>query len=124
MALSKDEQALLDQMEAALAQEDPKLASALRGSTSRRVHKRRAALAGVAFLVGVAALVVGMNIHWAVSVLGFVIMLAATVVAISAWERVVPDDGQGAPRAPKPAPGPDMMNKIEDRWRRRLEGDL
>ena len=125
MALSKDEQALLDQMEAALAQEDPKLANAMRGTTSRRVHRRRAALAGVAFVVGVACLIAGMNIHWTISVLGFVIMLAATVVAISAWERVAPDDS-GAPtsRSPKAPSGPDMMNKLEDRWRRRQEGSL
>ena len=125
MALSKDEQALLDQMEAALAQEDPKLANAMRGTTSRRVHRRRAALAGVAFVVGVACLIAGMNIHWTISVLGFVIMLAATVVAISAWERVAPDDaGQPASRPPKTTSGPDMMNKLEDRWRRRQEGSL
>lgn len=125
MALSKDEQALLDQMEAALAQEDPKLANTLRGSSSRRIHRRRAALAGVAFVVGVACLIIGMTVHWVISVVGFVVMLAATVIAISAWERVSPDEG-GSPaaRPPKPASGPDVMNKLEDRWRRRQEGDL
>ncbi len=128
MALSKDEQALLDQMEAALAQDDPKLANTLSGTTSRRVHRRRAALAGVAFVLGVVCLVVGMNSHWVVSVVGFVIMLAATVVAISAWQRVSPEGGgdQAKNRPPRPtaSPAPDVMDKLEDRWRRRQEGEL
>ena len=132
MALSKDEQAQLDLMEAALAQEDPKLASALRGTTTRRVHRRRAALAGLGFVLGVVCLIVGMVLaQAAVSIVGFVFMLAATIVAISAWERsdsggeqqtVQPD----RPQSPRPAKqtGADMMGKLEDRWRRRQQGDL
>ena len=46
MALSDEEQRLLEQMEAALAAEDPKLVNTLRGTGARRVHRRRAALAG------------------------------------------------------------------------------
>ena len=49
MALSEEEQRLLDQMEAALTAEDPKLVHALRGTGTRRVHRRRAAIAGVGF---------------------------------------------------------------------------
>ena len=52
MALSDEEQRLLEQMEAALAAEDPKLVNALRGTSVRRVHRRRAALAGVGFFAG------------------------------------------------------------------------
>jgi Protein of unknown function (DUF3040) len=43
VALSDEEQRLLEQMEAALAAEDPKLVNALRGTGVRRVHRRRAA---------------------------------------------------------------------------------
>ena len=46
MALSEEEQRLLDQMEAALAAEDPKLVNAMRGTGMRRLHRRRAAIAG------------------------------------------------------------------------------
>jgi Protein of unknown function (DUF3040) len=46
VALSDEEQRLLEQMEAALAAEDPKLVNALRGTGVRRVHRRRAARAG------------------------------------------------------------------------------
>lgn len=42
MALSEEEQQLLAQMEAALAADDPKLADMLRGTGTRKVHRRRA----------------------------------------------------------------------------------
>ena len=61
MALSEEERRLLEQMEAALAAEDPRLAHTLRGSASnRRIHRRRAALAGVGFVAGAVMLVAGM----------------------------------------------------------------
>ena len=60
MALSEEEQRLLEQMEAALAAEDPKLVNTLRGTGVRKLHRRRAAVAGVGFFVGLALLVVGM----------------------------------------------------------------
>ncbi|WP_342371992.1 DUF3040 domain-containing protein [Propioniciclava soli] len=88
MALSEKEQRLLEQLEAALAAEDPKFASTLRGSSHRTLHRRRAALAGLGFLAGVAALVAGMQVAWWLSVLGFIVMFAFTIVALSAWRHV------------------------------------
>lgn len=124
MALSEDEQRLLEQMEAALAAEDPKLANTLRGTTTRRLHRRRAALAGLVFLVGIAALLGGMEIHPIVSVAGFLIMLVATVVAVSSWQHVGADpDDQRAPNSGGPGGKPerDFMDKMEERWRRRQD---
>ncbi|MGB7964141.1 MAG: DUF3040 domain-containing protein [Propionicimonas sp.] len=124
MALSEDEQRLLEQMEAALAAEDPKLANTLRGTTTRRLHRRRAALAGLVFLVGIAALLGGMEIHPIVSVAGFLIMLVATVVAVSSWQHVgVDPDGQRAPHSSGPGGKPerDFMDKMEERWRKRQD---
>ncbi|MDN5572028.1 MAG: DUF3040 domain-containing protein [Propionibacteriaceae bacterium] len=88
MALSEKEQRLLEQLEAALAAEDPKFASTLRGSTNRKLHRRGAALAGVGFVAGVVALVAGMQFGWWISVLGFILMFASTIVALSAWRHV------------------------------------
>src|SRR4051795_11511301 len=88
MALSNEEQRLLEQMEAALAAEDPKLVNALRGTGTRRVHRRGAALAGVGFFAGLVLLLVGMSTHIVFSVLGFVIMVAAAVIAIYSWQHV------------------------------------
>ena len=88
MALSDEEQRLLDQMEAALAAEDPKLVNALRGTGVRRVHRRRAAIAGVGFFAGLALLIAGISTNPFLSVLGFVVMVAAAVTAIYSWQHV------------------------------------
>ena len=52
---------------------------------TRTLHRKRAALAGIGFVVGIIALVAGMQLSPVVSVLGFVIMLAATIVALTSW---------------------------------------
>ena len=134
MALSDEEQRLLAQMEAALAAEDPKLVNALRGTGVRRVHRRRAAVAGVGFFLGLALLVAGISLKTdalgiVVSVLGFVVMVAASVVAIYSWQHV---GGVGADPAQTPdratsaqgsRGGADQgfMNKMEERWRKRRD---
>lgn len=125
MALSEQEQKLLEQLEAALAAEDPKFAKTLRGTGSRTFHRKRVALAGIGFLVGVIALVAGMQVSPVVSVLGFVIMLAATIVALASWRHGTSSDGDPAkPRAPKPPGDSDFMDRLEDRWRRRQDEGL
>lgn len=89
MALSEQEQRLLEQMEQALAAEDPKLAQSLRGTSVRAVHGRRALFAGIGLLLGVAVLVGGLELSPLVCVLGFVIMLASVVTGLSAFEASV-----------------------------------
>jgi Protein of unknown function (DUF3040) len=120
MALSDEEQRLLDQMEAALAAEDPKLASTLRGTTTRRLHRRRAAIAGVGFLIGVACLVGGMELSPALSIAGFLIMLASSVVAVTSW-RHVGDPSASRPSVRSPQNEKAFMDKMEERWRRRQD---
>ena len=128
MALSDEEQRLLEQMEAALAAEDPKLVNAMRGTGVRRVHRRRAALAGVGFFVGLALLIVGSaeNLIF-LSVLGFVVMVASAVTAIYSWQHVGtarsgsrPGQRQD-PAGPRPADGQGFMDKMEERWRKRRD---
>lgn len=113
MALSDKEQRLLEQLEAALAAEDPKLANALRGTTTRTLHRRRAAIAGVGFVIGLAALIGGMQLSIIVSVVGFVIMLVSTVIAISSW-RVVETESHGHTARPDSA----VTDRLDERWRR------
>lgn len=128
MALSEEERRLLEQMEAALAAEDPKLASALRGTSNRKLHRRRAAVAGLGFVIGVVALVAGVEIHPALSVAGFVLMLIATIVGLTSWQHV--GNAGGGPRPanlnPKSPTGGDtaFMDKMEERWRRRQDEGL
>lgn len=130
MALSDEERKLLEQMEAALAAEDPKLAHALRGTTTpRTLQRKRAALAGLGFIAGCIMLVVGLRFHWLVSVTGFVIMLTATVIAVTAYRRVEPTPA--GPAKVRAGQGPRMgggdssfMDKMEERWRRRQDEGL
>ncbi len=73
-------------------------------------------------------LVVGMSTHIALSVLGFVIMVAAAVTAIYSWQHVGsgPDPRKNAPRPRAPqssgsGDGQGFMDKMEERWKRRRD---
>lgn len=131
MALSEQERKLLEQLEASLMADDPKLHDTLSGSSTIRVHRRRAALAGLAFVAGVIVLLAGVQIHPVISIVGFLIMLAGALVGINSWQRVAPDPDKpassGRPKAPSGGPAQssqDFMDKLEERWRRRQQGDL
>lgn len=133
MALSEEEQKLLEQMEAALAAEDPKLVNTFRGTTARRVHRRRATLAGIGFFAGLALLLAGLATYPWISVVGFVLMVGCAVAAIYAWQHVGAagsNEGQGEPsppHTPRPAgyqSNPSLMEKFEDRWKRRRDEDF
>ena len=93
MPLSEEELRLLEQMERALVEEDPKLASAMRGTTMRRSARRRAVLAGVGFALGIAVLMTGAITElYLVGIVGFVIMLASATLGVSSLhaQRVTP----------------------------------
>lgn len=128
MALSEQERKLLEQLEASLMADDPKLADTLSGTADVRIHRRRAALAGLGFVLGVIVLVAGVQVHPAVSVIGFLMMLASALIGIGSWKRVGdegPQPSKPGPGAPKSAPGSsssDFMARLEEQWRRRQEG--
>ncbi|MDN5745610.1 MAG: DUF3040 domain-containing protein, partial [Nocardioidaceae bacterium] len=85
MPLSEEELRLLEQMERALSEEDPKFASTLRGTTIRQAARRRAMLAGLIFVVGVAVMMGGaVSGYWPVGLVGFVIMLGSATLLLSA----------------------------------------
>jgi hypothetical protein len=140
--LSEEELRLLEQMERALVEEDPKFASTLRGTSLRSMARRKAVVAGVVFVIGVAVMMTGLVMQWIpVGIGGFVVMLASATVALSALR------GQrGAPAAAADAPAADpqsgltllqggrrerrprrtknhdsFMDRMEERWRRRRE---
>jgi hypothetical protein len=147
--LSEEELRLLEQMERALVAEDPKLASTMRGTTLRASARRRAILAGGVFVVGVAVLMTGAVTKLIpVGIAGFVVMLASAYIALSSWRsqnHVVEQPGsapsgshpnftviEGArgkkrsPRTPRPSRGRSassgsMMQRFEERWRRRRD---
>ena len=92
MPLSEEELRLLEQMEQALAQEDPKFVSTLRGSTLERAARVRTLSAAAAFLVGIAMLMAGAVAQqtW-LGIVGFVVMLASATIGLASWRgRHVP----------------------------------
>jgi hypothetical protein len=143
--LSEEEMRLLEQMERALVAEDPKFVSALRGTARRRDARRRSILAGGVFVLGVVVLMTGaIMAQTVVGIVGFVVMLVSAVVALSYWRRQgapAPAQGAGGEAAPDAAVGlslleggkksrkrghkprqrsnHSMMERFEERWRRR-----
>ena len=108
MPLSEEELRLLEQMEQALAQEDPKFVSALRGSSLERVARMRTIAAAVVFIVGVAMLMGGAVAQqiW-LGVLGFVVMVGSATIGLAAWR------GRHAPAA-QPQHSEDQLFDFDD----------
>ena len=122
MPLSEEELRALEQMERALVQEDPKLASTLRGTSLRRAAQRRAILAGVCFVGGVAVLMAGaISRMTLVGLLGFLIMLVAATVALSAMRGT--SGVRRAPIRPGPQTGGSMLDRFGTPWRRRHDNE-
>lgn len=144
MPLSEEELRLLEQMERALSEEDPKFASTLRGTSLRRTARRRAIAAGACFVVGVTLLMTGEITQLPiVGIVGFLIMLGSAYVGLTAMRgqaaaaaAVVDDprqaahpsrgftviDGGRKPRKTrKTRSSGTFMERVEDRWRRRRD---
>ncbi len=133
MPLSEHEQRLLEQMERALYAEDPKLASTLRGSDLRAVQRKRLVLGAFGLLAGLGLLVAGVATQLVpVGVVGFLVMLAAAWYAYTGLKtpaRVDPTQVGGSsaagrgPAKRKTKSSGSSMQRLEERWRRRREGD-
>jgi len=137
--LSEHEQRLLEQMERALYAEDPKFASALRGSDLRGRYRRRAMLGLFGVVVGLCLLPLGIATKaFPVSVLGFLVMLGSAIWAVTSWRRVPAPGDLGIATGAQPRTGPGrtvpgkkgkkgkapkvkVMDRLEERWRRRRE---
>ena len=134
MPLSEHEQRLLEQMERALYAEDPKFASSLRSAAPRPGNRRKAAIGVLTLLIGVALLIAGpVTSYVALGMVGFVVMLVGTMLVISSM-RAEPAEtaataaapGSTAPKAAKAAKEPKsggFMDRVEERFRKRREGD-
>jgi Protein of unknown function (DUF3040) len=142
--LSEEELRLLEQMERALVEEDPKFASTLRGSRLRSSARRRAIFSAVCFVLGVGVLMAGaVSEIYPVAIGGFVIMLASATLCATAirGQRNAPSPppppvpgegphgfhlihgggrGRKARRTPRESSG-SFMERMEERWRRRRE---
>jgi len=120
--LSEEELRALEQMERALSAEDPKFASALRGTALRRSQRRRAVGAGIALVGGVALLMAGVvSSLWVVGIVGFLVMLASTTVGLAAvrGEQAMPKLHRGEDDH---EPRDSFVKRVEQRFRRRKSG--
>ena len=137
--LSEHERRQLEQIEAALRAGDPRFAEAVRAADPRVHYRRRVIAAVLGFLAGVGLLLAGVVVNVIlVAVAGFVVMLACSMWAVTSYRRMtgrttgrapVKDRGPGSRRhaargrRPGQQAGSGLMGRLEERWRRRQQGD-
>ena len=122
MPLSEHEQRMLDEIERAIYEDDPKFATSVNVS---RIRRRRPIVAGCVFVAGLVALVVGVIATQSylafgviVSVIGFLTMVAAVGLFVF---------GQPSARAARDVEknssksNPSLGNRMEERFRRRFD---
>ena len=142
MPLSEHEQRLLDQIERALYQEDPKFASTVKSTDLRTHMRRRLRRAAFVLVLGFGLLLTGLIAFeglasTAVGMAGFLVMVGALLLAMTAWKRLQPGGadlhavGSDAParsrgtsrRKPgkKQASSGGLKERLEERWNRRWD---
>jgi hypothetical protein len=133
--LSEHEQRQLEQIEQALYREDPKFGRLVRSSDPRVHYKRKLVQAFVGVLLGVGGLVAGVvTHHWYYEAAGAAVLVLSLLWGLISWRRhlarVRPARPRlaavrtpGAPAQARPGWRARMMERLEERWRRRQEGD-
>jgi membrane glycosyltransferase len=126
--LSEHEQRQLEQIEQALYAEHPRLARAMRAKDPKVHYRRRVVQAAVGFLVGVGLLAAGIILKhlWLVAP-GVAVLVLSGVLAIVSYRRMAGVLSKRKRRdrksAAKAAPKDSLMERLEERWRRRQEGN-
>jgi hypothetical protein len=132
--LSEHEQRQLEQIEQALYAEHPRFARAVRASDPRVHYRRRLVQAGIGFVIGVGLLVAGIFLKdlW-LGAGGAVVLLACGLWALSSYRHMAGitsgrTGGRGLARErrggrPARPSTSGMMERLEERWRRRQERD-
>ena len=134
MPLSDHEQRMLDQIESALYAEDPKFASSVRGAGLRAPSARRRVQGAGLFILGLALLIAGVAVKATMvagfpvlSVLGFVMMFAGVVFAVTGPPAPGGRDQGGRDQVGQPrvrrarGAGGSFTSRMEDRFRRRFD---
>jgi hypothetical protein len=136
--LSEHEQCQLEQIEQALYRENRRLGRVVRSSDPRVHYRRRVVQAASGFGVGAGMVAAGVILPmvW-LAVGGFAVMLVCGIWALNSWRHMsgvalgvagrgaVPA-GQRRRRQKNRGKGnrSAMMERLDERWRRRQEGDL
>jgi Protein of unknown function (DUF3040) len=147
--LSDHEQRQLEQIEQALYREDPKFGRLVRSSDPRVHYKRKLVQALIGVLIGAGALAAGLVIHRVyLQAAGAVVLVLSLLWMTVSWRRHVARTraarAKASPARPQGSAGPAgpprsgrsrqpsrsgqtrrarMMERMEERWRRRQEGD-
>lgn len=138
MALSEHEQRLLDEMERSLYQNDADVVSTT-PSTGPVVSARSVTIVVLAVAIGLAIVVAGMALGQPlVGLAGFVVLIAGVAWALLRGGGR-PDAESTEPPSPRPAAGrpagaatkpvaqgdgKSFIDRMEDRWERRRDGEL
>ena len=128
MPLSEHEQRLLEQIERALIDDDPKFASTVRSTDLRTRAKRKLRLSILLGILGLALLIGGaVSQTVALGVFGFLVMFAGAGYAVLNYKQLSgvadmrPVDGKkpaGADRKQRKSP---LKSRLEERFRRRYD---
>jgi Protein of unknown function (DUF3040) len=137
--LSEHEQRQLEQIEQALYREDPKFGRLVRSSDPRVHYKRKLVQALIGVVVGAGLLAAGaagvVTNGVYLEAAGAGIMLLSLVWAVVSWRRhaarvrparakaQVKGQPRSSPGRPAQSRRARMMERMEERWRRRQEGD-
>ncbi len=147
MPLSEHEQRQLEQIEQALYREDPKFGRLVRSSDPRVHYKRKLAQALIGIVVGAGLLAAGVVTRRVyLEPAGAAILMLSVAWAVVSWRRHLARVRPARPK-PKARSGPGgsgpggsaqsrsglsrsgrtrrarMMERMEERWRRRQEGN-
>ena len=135
MPLPEHEQRQLQEIEQALYRDDPKFARLMGGGNLRGRYKRKLIDALLGVVIGIGLLMAGALTHRVdLEAAGVVIVLPSVVWAVVSWRRYVAGirparsgAGTTAAKGTKHRSGPTrrarMMERLEERWRRRQEGN-
>jgi len=138
--LSEHEQRQLEQIEQALYREDPKFGRLVRSSDPRVHYKRKLAQALVGVVIGAGLVAAGVVTHRVyLEAAGAALLVLSLIWAVVSWRRhlarvrpVNPAKPARAKAKGQARSGPGgsgqtrrarMMERMEERWRRRQEGD-
>src|SRR4029077_5622303 len=127
----------LEQIEQALRAGDPRFADVIQAAGPRVHYRRRVIAAALGFVIGVGLLLAGVVINVIpVAVVGFVVMLACSLWAVTSYQRMTGTTTGRPPaqasrsghkrraakgRRPGGQAGSGLMGRLEERWRRRQD---
>ncbi len=124
MPLSEQEQRLLEEMERSLYNNDADFVATVSSRTGRPNY-RRIALGALIALVGIVTIIAGIMLKQPlIGMVGFIVILGGALLALSSPRSGAPADADfgRAPRG-KAAAGGGFMDRMNERWDRRQEGD-